>query len=316
MLGQTGNYELQAAGSKGSDNSNLYVYGDHLGSAVLALDANQKEAMRLGYSPFGQVYRKVSDNKFWKLNSGVNANNQLNQLMPYQYTGRYTEGATGYTNLDARWYNPYTQRFNQPDYWNFSNTGLPKAVQHELMQFTGLNTALLLRDPAQQMRYGYVRSNPLRYLDPFGLADYVCEIGSWNIPIVTDEITATLDGNSPMHIQYSAQAMYNEVHEKLENDEQVNFSTYNDTMSATNSGLLEQTRFEQEFSRTFSYYNPEVMSQGVVEGSDLVSGAMLAISPQAAAVDILVDTTIAKTQIDMARHDPGIPVAYKIYCED
>jgi len=37
------------------------------------------------------------------------------------------------------------------------------------MQFTGLNTAQLLQDPAQQMRYGYVRSNPLGYLDPFGL---------------------------------------------------------------------------------------------------------------------------------------------------
>ncbi|MDH5259339.1 MAG: hypothetical protein OEX07_15095, partial [Gammaproteobacteria bacterium] len=123
-----------------------------------------------GYSPFVQVYRKQNDTKFWKLNSGVNANNQLNQLMPYQYTGRYTEGATGYTHLDARWYNPYTQRFNQPDYWSFNNTGLPKAVQHELMRFTGLNTAQLLTDPAQQMRYGYVRNNPVSWSDVFGLA--------------------------------------------------------------------------------------------------------------------------------------------------
>lgn len=172
--------ELTAAGSKGSDNRNLYIYGDHLGSAVLALDGNQKEAMRLGYSPFGQVYRKTNNTKFWKLNSGVNANNQLNQLMPYQYTGRYTEGATGYTNLDARWYNPYTQRFNQPDYWSFNNTGLPKAVQHELMRFTGLNTAQLLRDPAQQMRYGYVSSNPLTLVDLSGL-ETTAVTANWNV---------------------------------------------------------------------------------------------------------------------------------------
>ena len=165
----TGRDELQATGSKGSDNRNLYIYGDHLGSAILALDANQKEAMRLGYSPFGQAYRKTNDTKFWKLNSGVNANNQLNQLMPYQYTGRYTEGATGYTNLDARWYNPYTQRFNQPDYWSFNNTGLPAAVQHELMRITGLNTAQLLQDPAQQMRYGYANNNPTSHSDLTGL---------------------------------------------------------------------------------------------------------------------------------------------------
>jgi len=169
MTLQAGSFELQAAGSKGSDNRNLYIYGDHLGSAVLALDANQKEAMRLGYSPFGQVYRKQNDTKFWKLNSGVNANNQLNQLMPYQYTGRYTEGATGYTNLDARWYNPYTQRFNQPDYWSFNNTGLPLDTRHELMRVTGLSTALLLRDPAQQMRYGYAGGNALNSIDLTGL---------------------------------------------------------------------------------------------------------------------------------------------------
>lgn len=165
--------ELRAAGSKGSDNRNLYVYGDHLGSAILALDGNQREAMRLGYSPFGQVYRKQNTTKFWKLNSGVNANNQLNQLMPYQYTGRYTEGATGYTHLDARWYNPYTQRFNQPDYWSFNNTGLPKSIQHELMRFSGLNTSQLLRDPAQQMRFGYVKNNPLSYIDLNGLDSFI-----------------------------------------------------------------------------------------------------------------------------------------------
>jgi len=171
MTLQAGSFELQAAGNKGGDTSNLYVFGDHLGSAVLVQDARQKEVMRLGYSPFGQVYRKQNDTKFWKLNSGVNANNQLNQLMPYQYTGRYTEGATGYTHLDARWYNPYTQRFNQPDYWSFNNTGLPKAVQHELMRFTGLNTAQLLADPAQQMRYGYVAGNALSWVDLMGLCE-------------------------------------------------------------------------------------------------------------------------------------------------
>jgi len=191
-LYDTDRFELQAAGSKGSDNRNLYIYGDHLGSAILALDANQKEAMRLGYSPFGQVYRKQNDTKFWKLNSGVNANNQLNQLMPYQYTGRYTEGATGYTNLDARWYNPYTQRFNQPDYWSFNNTGLPKAVQHELMRFTGLNTAQLLRDPAQQMRFSYARQNPLISNDIYGLA-----IADWGPEHTAEIVIGGTIGNVP-----------------------------------------------------------------------------------------------------------------------
>ncbi len=37
------------------------------------------------------------------------------------------------------------------------------------MQFTGVNTQQLLNDPSQQMAYGYVRGNPLKYVDPYGL---------------------------------------------------------------------------------------------------------------------------------------------------
>jgi len=84
-------------------------------------------------------------------------------------TGPRTEKAAGLVHLDARWYNPYTSRFVQPDLWNFSSTGLPKDVQHEVMQFAALNTSQLLSDPGQQMRYGYVRGNPVSLIDPYGL---------------------------------------------------------------------------------------------------------------------------------------------------
>ncbi|MCK6265896.1 hypothetical protein KP803_21810, partial [Vibrio sp. ZSDE26] len=44
-----------ASGSKGADKSNLYVHHNNLGSAIHVFDSTGREAMRLGYSPFGQV---------------------------------------------------------------------------------------------------------------------------------------------------------------------------------------------------------------------------------------------------------------------
>ncbi len=108
------------------------------------------------------------------------ANYEFAQLMPYRFTGKFTDFNTGLTQMDARWYNPHTARFLQPDYWNLRNTHLPAEIQHELMQFAGLNTQQLLRDPAQQMAYGYVRGNPLSYVDPMGLA-YLDPLGTSTI---------------------------------------------------------------------------------------------------------------------------------------
>ena len=163
---------VKASGTKGADATNLYVHHDRLGSAIQVLDDTGTQAMRLGYSPFGQVYRKHNDKTQWKINAGVNANKQLGQLMPYQYTGGYTDGNTGLVHLDARWYNPHTSRFVQPDYWNLKNTYLPTEIRHELMRFTGLNASQLLRDPSQQLAFGYVSGNPLSWVDPFGLAAF------------------------------------------------------------------------------------------------------------------------------------------------
>jgi len=45
------------------------------------------------------------------------------------------------------------------------------------MRFTGLDTAQLLRDPGQQMGYGYVSGSPLAQIDPTGMFSFVLSTG-------------------------------------------------------------------------------------------------------------------------------------------
>ncbi|MBU2863264.1 hypothetical protein KO489_05370 [Reinekea forsetii] len=85
--------------------------------------------------------------------------------------------------MDARWYNPKVGRFIQPDQYNHVNLMLPKGAQSELMRYIGRSQSDLLKDPAQQMRYGYVSGNALRWVDPLGLcypedAGYVGLVGN------------------------------------------------------------------------------------------------------------------------------------------
>ncbi|MDN3649177.1 M15 family metallopeptidase [Reinekea marina] len=75
--------------------------------------------------------------------------------------------------MDARWYNPTVGRFIQPDQYNLVNLMLPNGAQSELMRYIGRTQSDLLKDPAQQMRYGYVSGNALRWVDPLGLCEPV-----------------------------------------------------------------------------------------------------------------------------------------------
>ncbi|MBU2862891.1 RHS repeat-associated core domain-containing protein [Reinekea forsetii] len=96
---------------------------------------------------------------------------RTNNLIPYQYTGKYRESISGFNHMDARWYNPKVGRFIQPDQYNHVNLMLPKGAQSELMRYIGRTQSDLLKDPSQQMRYGYVSGNALRWVDPLGLCE-------------------------------------------------------------------------------------------------------------------------------------------------
>lgn len=92
------------------------------------------------------------------------------------------EPLTRLSQMDARWYEAETARFIQPDQYNIANLVLPPGAQSELLRYIGKSQSDLLRDPAQQMQYGYVSRNPFVWIDPLGL----CGTSKEEINIYTD----------------------------------------------------------------------------------------------------------------------------------
>ncbi|MFC3851680.1 RHS repeat-associated core domain-containing protein [Salinispirillum marinum] len=149
-----------------------YFHQDHLGSTVKITGPEAGNAFRWDYTPQGEAYgftHRYSHEQMTRTHVG---HSPKRHLVPYLYTGQYETNLTGLIHMDARWYNPQLGRWLQPDYYSFNQLALPQSARHQLLASTTLNTQQLLRDPSQQMAYGYVSGNPLRWVDPMGLVEY------------------------------------------------------------------------------------------------------------------------------------------------
>src|ERR1022692_500765 len=114
-----------------------YYYGDHLGTARLITDGGGTKCYDADYFPWGeeqQIY--------------VNTCPQN-----YKFTGKERDPDTGSDYFGARWYKGTMARFYSPD---------PVGIMKQK-----------LIDPQQWNMYTYVRNNPLRFIDPFGM--YTCD---------------------------------------------------------------------------------------------------------------------------------------------
>lgn len=146
---------------------------------MTGLDATAQ--YRYGYTPMGQAYgfkHRYSDEQMTRTFSSHSPNRNVVQNL---YTGKYAEPLTGLANMDARWYDAQKGRFIQGDQYNHANLMLPAGAQSELMRYIGRSQSDLLRDPAQQMRYGYVSGNALRWVDPLGLCPDIEPDPQWTI---------------------------------------------------------------------------------------------------------------------------------------
>ncbi len=117
-----------------------YMLGDHLGSTSVVTDTSGALVVETRYKPWGEVRFATA-----------------NETLPtrYTFTGQYSYVSDEATDLgnagfgllfyNARWYDPYLNRFIQPD--------------------------SIVPDPYNSQdwdRYSYARNNPIRFNDPTG----------------------------------------------------------------------------------------------------------------------------------------------------
>jgi len=141
-----------------SNNGVFYMLGDHLGSTSITVDESGGVVAELRYKAWGETrYANGNTPTTWR------------------YTGQRQEEGLGLYYYRARWYDPYLNRFIQPD------TILPNPT-----------------NPQSYNRYTYVNNNPIRYNDPTGhyVPSEVCKMAGsdklphcesvYNEPIVAD----------------------------------------------------------------------------------------------------------------------------------
>ena len=106
-----------------------YLLADHLGSNSLITSDLGTLLSETRYKPFGEI----------RYATGTTTT-------PYTYTGQYSNTADfGWMYYKARWYDPYLNRWTQPD------TIIPDPS-----------------NPQDWNRYTYARNNPVKYNDPSG----------------------------------------------------------------------------------------------------------------------------------------------------
>ncbi len=178
-----------SCGPNGATSTLTYLHADHLGSASLSTNATGGKVSEMRYYPYGEM------------RSGAMATDR-------QYTGQRREIGLGLYDYNARYYDPYLNRFIQADsivpgaasgtgggaatLGYDSNTRLTpltvnlgefaaqiNAENREVLQFGAFfqwdsktrqehNVPMGPANPQALNRYAYCLNNPLRYTDPTG----------------------------------------------------------------------------------------------------------------------------------------------------
>jgi RHS repeat-associated protein len=122
-----------------------YLLGDHLGSTAITTNSSGTRTAEVRYYPWGTE----------RYTSGTTPTT-------YKFTGQRQESGIGLYFYNSRWYDPYLNRWIQPD------------------------DIILNPGNSQDLdRYAYVRNNPTRYIDPTG--HFCLKVGSNTICTADDD---------------------------------------------------------------------------------------------------------------------------------
>ncbi|WP_437646443.1 RHS repeat domain-containing protein [Sorangium sp. So ce362] len=122
----------------------LYYHPDHLGSTQYVTDQDQQLSQHVEYLPSGELWTDQTDSQF-------------QNRQPYLFTGKELDLSTGLYHYGARSYEPRLGVWMSPDpILDQYMRGAPNGGVY---------------DPIHLGLYTYTRNNPLRFVDPTGLAE-------------------------------------------------------------------------------------------------------------------------------------------------
>ncbi len=157
-------------GGPSGDTGTQYLTTDHLGSTRLVTDQYGAAVKCYDYLPFGEEIGNGTAGRGSCFGSGSYpvAGGATNR----EFTSKERDSETGLDFFDARYFSSAQGRFTSPDEWA---GGIVDAYSGGQVGAPGPLPYADITDPQTLNKYGYVRNNPLRYIDPDGhdLWDYV-----------------------------------------------------------------------------------------------------------------------------------------------
>jgi RHS repeat-associated protein len=138
-----------------------YYLRDQVTSTELMLSSDGTPVEQVLYMPYGSELETTSLSPDWKAHEQTLGDKKPSRSTKHRFTGHYRDDDLGIYDFVARHYDPLLGRFLSPD---------PEFIARP---------ERCSQSPIECNLYSYARNNPLRYVDPSGLATIIVH-GTWS----------------------------------------------------------------------------------------------------------------------------------------